>query len=215
MARKSSGFVGRVVPCPTSASRRLSSRTMSFNGSLRGAPHRAVSRVCPLRGWMGARRLWRKREGTGPNRPRVDSYGLGAFQHNRTRMCLASAGPYMSNRGGRCRRGALGSCWPPERSADNVIIVSAANSSEAASWRSQRPARRTTGRESSLPQTAPFRAPPAPTSQRCNNKLTPGEDPSPLCIPQNCDAVKAGWPESLGFCGTGCGRRQHSCRPAF
>jgi hypothetical protein len=27
---------------------------------------------------------------------------------------------YMSNRDGRCRRGALGSCWPPERSADNA-----------------------------------------------------------------------------------------------
>src|SRR5713101_6128173 len=26
----------------------------------------------------------------------------------------------MSNRGGRCRRGALGSCCPPERSADNA-----------------------------------------------------------------------------------------------
>ena len=34
---------------------------------LRGAAHRAVARVCPLRGWMGARRLWRKREGAGPN----------------------------------------------------------------------------------------------------------------------------------------------------
>ena len=37
---------------------------------LRGAPHRAVSRVCPLRGWMGAQRLWRKREGAGSNWPR-------------------------------------------------------------------------------------------------------------------------------------------------
>ena len=38
-------------------------------------------------------------------------------------------------------------------------------------------------------------------SQRCNNKLTPGEDLSPLCIPQNCDAVKTGWRGKLGFVG--------------
>ena len=37
-------------------------------------------------------------------------------------------------------------------------------------------------------------------SQRCNNKLTRGEDPSPLYIPQNCDAVKAGWRGKPRFC---------------
>src|SRR5580693_1290869 len=43
--------------------------------------HRAVSPVGPLQTGMGAQRIWRKREGAGPNWPRLDSYGLGASQH--------------------------------------------------------------------------------------------------------------------------------------
>jgi tetratricopeptide (TPR) repeat protein len=37
---------------------------------LRGAPHRELAGVCPLRGWGGALRLRRKREGAGPNQTR-------------------------------------------------------------------------------------------------------------------------------------------------
>src|SRR5229473_6371311 len=66
---------------------------------------------------------------------------------------------------------------------------------------SQRPARRTTGRESSLPADSTI---PSAASSYLNDVTTsspPGEHPSPLCIPQNCDAVKADGAESLGFVG--------------
>src|ERR1700731_503834 len=46
-----------------------------------GAAHRALAGVCSLRGWMGARRLGRKREGLAQIGQGLDSYGLAANQH--------------------------------------------------------------------------------------------------------------------------------------
>jgi len=65
---------------------------------------------------------------------------------------------------------------------------------------SQRPARRTTGRESSLlPADSTFRAPPAPTSQRCNNKLTPVRIQAPCVYRKIATRLKRDGAESLGF----------------